>query len=1116
MNVFFLESSLQESGRAEEEVSAFQKSVVLSSSRSLRRRRCDELSSVCSDVIDACQSVAARKGWTWADASASNGKIQHILELSSADPTFPARWTAAIGHMDALRNKWLPLARHVRLGHEDDSSVFGKNQQQQKIGSSVLIPEKEGPVLVHAWSSRRQARAFASHWTRLWQAIFDYRIPGLFAPFSVMYCIRGEYCSVTALPPILVSCATSKEQADDLSLSTSGRRNSSSFTSSSSRASMNSSSGLASYSLGRLNKALMLSSADMDVPLGVGADGRCYVMSIEYMAVREHELPGFDGVFARSELFEWLLFHPYCKSVGGKKRHQRRRSEADETAVTSSVDSVASAVPVPPPSKGSKRESASLPIPVFVKQSMLPELVRYLVSYAAAGHAAATRVVDLIAERVVPNAFHRFGVPLSLLFYVYHRAVDSASTMSLDMDPTCLELLRDLIATEMAGRALKHIVLDDFNDFRIERSEGSYIETLQVVLGHLREPAFWRDVMMPQMRQKFRLSSDCEMDQSFVSVEGAVTIVAMKLGLSYDSAAGVFASDFDACGASRLVCFSPNAHLALAVLQADDDGIGNGGDEGGERLIRACEFLTSSAVGSIERSLLLVRVASTAASLEANSPRADHLLLAVVEDMKRCIQSIGGNGNLSPFEGLVLSACVADLGRDAASTAMAVMRLVPEMPSPERSATDSSTSSSQHSIVAQILLRHLRHQPLAQDPSSWCHMLRRVVDLLTSISPRVDLLSCTMLVEAIDDAGPDSIALKEVPPAVLCSFPQFRARLAARHAAMDAREGERRAIHSEEIVGRGDVAEQEHDDREALIADADRNRAATEVQIEHCRKQVAVTLAIHEPEQVNVNCRADDDRNQKDRRPADDEVAIAVRTHHHQQAKLVLSEERAIRSKLALAAVRGLLLNAGLWLHRLAAYLRSEAERTGRSQSSPSPSPSKGSSGVLKAMRQSQLRLAVLGQISVWPELDDDGNVLVVESCPPVDSLKDDAQHESQTIQFNETCSRWIAVSVLLVDEEAARNEIECSAISRMSTIAGFCLQRFVRHVYALHHGGDPLSVYSSEQGQDSHVTTKGRRQKHSSYLLEALRESEERLILLQREELAVMWCCTTETETVS
>ena len=366
------------------------------------------------------------------------------------------------------------------------------------VGNSRLVVDEA--IMVHVWTNPRSARNFVNLWSRVWQAIFEHRIVGIHCPFSAMFCIQGEYVSVTALPPLQLMNQTcsyypSLDCAND---------------------------GLLSYSAARLARALLLPT-DVPFPLINAKDGHFYLVSIEVLLVKEHQIPGFDGVVIRRELLHRQLF---------------------AAGASSSTSSTTPSV-------------AAIPSAVYLRESAIPQLVDYLL-----GEVLLSRQDEqlqpsrLVSDHVLRDSFHRFGVNMNLLYYVLRQAklrrgkiaaasrhskaaVGSKSPQSTNNggSKAVYEALQCLVYSEMVGRVLKQFARADMiiHNSLGKRTEADRLDVVNRITMYVmgKSPTFWTDHVMPAIREKFAPPKDFTLSFEDISPAAALKVMTLKIGCEF-------------------------------------------------------------------------------------------------------------------------------------------------------------------------------------------------------------------------------------------------------------------------------------------------------------------------------------------------------------------------------------------------------------------------------------------------------------------------------------------------------------------------------------------------------------------------------------------------------
>lgn len=154
---------------------------------------------VMADMIKCCALMEGR--WSVTAHASSNGTAQSILQTSLDALRKPDAWQSWWSTLNEGAKAFEDLA--TRLYAESCAGGAGEFDQDpmQPVGTSCLHERTQ--TMLHLWHSPECAKMFTRLLIRVWQTLFEHRIEGIFAPYSVLFCIEGRYVSVIALPPLL-------------------------------------------------------------------------------------------------------------------------------------------------------------------------------------------------------------------------------------------------------------------------------------------------------------------------------------------------------------------------------------------------------------------------------------------------------------------------------------------------------------------------------------------------------------------------------------------------------------------------------------------------------------------------------------------------------------------------------------------------------------------------------------------------------------------------------------------------------------------------------------------------------------------------------------------------
>lgn len=247
--------------RAIDPITVFRKAIVGEEDR------------VCHDIVKCCSLLETK--WDAVAVAKYNGAAQSILQLPLDVLRRPETWHTWWSGVMANSKDFEGLA--VRLYAENiTNKVAGYDTDPLlPVGKSRL--HERTTTMFHVWENPEAARNYVQGWNRVWQVILEHRIEGIFAPFSVMFCIEGMYISATALPPLLV-----KTQAPLVLPGPSAPTS------------------LLGYMAEQLMSGLHVPADVEGLVLGHGIDGRYYVVSLK--EVLTHKLPPpFQTYIVRTE-----------------------------------------------------------------------------------------------------------------------------------------------------------------------------------------------------------------------------------------------------------------------------------------------------------------------------------------------------------------------------------------------------------------------------------------------------------------------------------------------------------------------------------------------------------------------------------------------------------------------------------------------------------------------------------------------------------------------------------------------------------------------------------------------------------------------------------------------
>ena len=159
---------------------------------------------VCHDLIKCCSLLESK--WDAPAIAKFNGAAQSILQLPLDVLRRPETWHNWWSGVTGNSKEYEVLAQRLYQENITNRVAGYDSDPMLPVGKSRL--HERSTTMFHVWECPEAARNFVQGWTRVWQAILEHRIEGIFAPFSVMFCIEGTYVSATALPPLLVKNQT--------------------------------------------------------------------------------------------------------------------------------------------------------------------------------------------------------------------------------------------------------------------------------------------------------------------------------------------------------------------------------------------------------------------------------------------------------------------------------------------------------------------------------------------------------------------------------------------------------------------------------------------------------------------------------------------------------------------------------------------------------------------------------------------------------------------------------------------------------------------------------------------------------------------------------------------
>ena len=155
------------------------------------------------DMIKCCAMLERR--WDAKLTNKFSAAAMSILNESLTKLRRPDTWHLWYSELSkVVMNDLKPLAARVYTEnsvHNPGDEVDSKDVLQT-VGTSRLHAPTQ--TMVHLWNSAESANMFVNAWGRVWQTVLEYRIEGIFAPFTSMFCFEGTYVSVTCLPPIKI------------------------------------------------------------------------------------------------------------------------------------------------------------------------------------------------------------------------------------------------------------------------------------------------------------------------------------------------------------------------------------------------------------------------------------------------------------------------------------------------------------------------------------------------------------------------------------------------------------------------------------------------------------------------------------------------------------------------------------------------------------------------------------------------------------------------------------------------------------------------------------------------------------------------------------------------
>ena len=147
---------------------------------------------VCNNIVAAC-SIMETKGWKpKAVALEANRAAASITHAAIRDTEAWARYAET---QTSYSRDFSALAAEILLEKPSRPNTT-------RVGTSHLDEDKG--LLIHCWNNPTCAMNFVQGWSRLWQALIEFRIFGIAAPASTTFSIQAEYVTVVALPSAYV------------------------------------------------------------------------------------------------------------------------------------------------------------------------------------------------------------------------------------------------------------------------------------------------------------------------------------------------------------------------------------------------------------------------------------------------------------------------------------------------------------------------------------------------------------------------------------------------------------------------------------------------------------------------------------------------------------------------------------------------------------------------------------------------------------------------------------------------------------------------------------------------------------------------------------------------
>lgn len=433
---------------------------------------------------------------------------------------------------------------------------------------------RESMTLIHQWATAAGAKRFLAVCKEVAAALLDFRIDCIYAPYSVVCCIQGQYVSATALPVLLVDGApevlfyplseTSAKVVEIGATTTSGTTLESPIGLPPSGGGMNmitdgtqdgSPSSILELAALQLHAALGMAN-DKPVRLVRGADGRYYFNShLELLSSRMLLLGGALGVDNAGS----------TSGAGGHHRRHAHQAEAPAALVPQSSqpspasgqhDSAAGHPPgtsSSPPSvegyysrpealrllRAEKKPRATVPpsaLADYVVQVLVPRAAKELIAVFSKLSADEKTVPQFLSSRRIAATLHQFGVNICYLY-----AVEVAVRNS---DASDVSGLLACIQNDMVARAFGRMAQIDIEACNRE-GQDTMTDRVDVVnrlatFAATKDQQFWNEHLMPFVRGKFASPADHHIASSSCHTGAILRQMALATGCEFDPQRGRF------------------------------------------------------------------------------------------------------------------------------------------------------------------------------------------------------------------------------------------------------------------------------------------------------------------------------------------------------------------------------------------------------------------------------------------------------------------------------------------------------------------------------------------------------------------------------------------------